>query len=138
MSIIERDNPLNLQFQVCVVTAAGSPLGVVICKTLLKANAFVLGVDTHPKHDSLNAGLGTHFQFLNCDVTHPDTPKKIIETAREAYGLERVDGLVNVMMEPGNESKGLNEAVAEIMVGQHHGSIVSIGQNAVSRLRWNL
>jgi NAD(P)-dependent dehydrogenase (short-subunit alcohol dehydrogenase family) len=131
MSIIARTNPLNLQYRVCVVTSAFSPLGVIICKTLLKANALVLGIDTRPQDESLNAGLGTHFQCEICDVNDPDTPKRIVEAAIEKYGVERMDVLVNVL-EAGREGVGLerlgrlSRGLAEVMAKERKGSIVTV------------
>jgi NADP-dependent 3-hydroxy acid dehydrogenase YdfG len=52
MSIVQRTNPLNLQYRICIVTGAVSPLGTIICKTLLKADAFVFAVDMKMKDDS--------------------------------------------------------------------------------------
>lgn len=127
MSIIEKSNPLNLQYRVCIVTSAASPLGVIICKTLLKANALVLGLDTNVKHASLNAGLGTHFQFEQCDLQDSQTPERALKAAREAFGTDRVDVLVNVL--DGGALKGyenLSQAVGDLMREERRGSIVNV------------
>ncbi|KAK3074703.1 hypothetical protein LTR53_002646 [Teratosphaeriaceae sp. CCFEE 6253] len=127
MSIIERSNPLNLQYRVCIVTSASSPLGVVICKTLLKANAFVLGIDTLNKDASLNAGRGTHFQFLQCGVHEAGAAERIVDAARVKFdGIEGIDVLVNL---PGSKDEnlvGLSQAVKRVMVREGRGSIVSL------------
>lgn len=128
MSIIERSAPINLQYRICVVTSASSPLGVVISKTLLKANAFVLGVDTQPIDPSLNAGLGTHFQFEQRDVQDVQTPKQLIEAVKEKFGLENIDALVNTV---GKQSEviGLGElsrAIGQVMAEQRKGTIVNV------------
>ena len=127
MSIIERSNPLNLQYRVCVVTSASTPLGVIICKTLLKANALVLGVDFRPKDHSLNAGLGTHFQSEQCDPSDAD---RIVEAAREKFGLERLDVLVNVV-EQGREDdlgglRNLSAVVGKVMASEGRGTIINV------------
>ncbi len=96
MSITQRDSPLNLVTRVAIVTGASSPLGIVVCKTLLKANALVLGTDIKDKNPSLNSGYGTHFQFHQCDLTGPGAPAAILAHCRERFGLERVDILLNI------------------------------------------
>ena len=136
MSIIKRSNPLNLQYRVCIVTSASTALGVVICKTLLKANALVLGLDSRPKHDSLNAGLGTHFQFEQCNLKDDGVAGKLIAAAREKFGVESLDVLVNVA-EEGEEAdleglRNLTEVVGEVMDRERSGSIVNIIVDAPS------
>ncbi|KAK4951606.1 hypothetical protein LTR10_010583 [Elasticomyces elasticus] len=129
MSIISRSNPLNLQYRICIVTAASSALGIIICKTLLKANAFVLGIDTRPKDPSLNAGQGTHFQFLQCDVQEERAAQKVVATAREKFdGIERIDVLVTLAGSEG-EVDGLDrlsEIVGDVMAHEGRGSIIHI------------
>ncbi|KAK6404584.1 hypothetical protein LTR81_020568 [Elasticomyces elasticus] len=129
MSIISRSNPLNLQYRICIVTAASSALGIIICKTLLKANAFVLGIDTRPKDASLNAGLGTHFQFLQCDVQEEGAAQRAVVAAREKFdGIERVDVLVT-LADTGGEIDGLgrlSEVVGGVMAQEGRGSIIHI------------
>lgn len=134
MSIIERENPLNLQYRICLVTSAASPLGVIICKTLLKANALVLGIDTQPRDHSLNAGLGTHFQFEECDVNDSGTPEKVVAASKEKFGLDRLDALVN-LVEEGREGnldgiKNLTQRAVGIMKQQGRGSVITILNNA--------
>lgn len=130
MSIISRSNPLNLQYRVCMVTSASTPLGVIICKTLLKANALVLGIDSRPKDDSLNAGLGTHFQFAKCNVNDERAPERIVEAAKEGFAVERIDVLVNVVEEAKenelNGMKRLGEVVRRVMEQEGKGSIVNV------------
>lgn len=130
MSIIERYSPLNLQYRVCIVTSASTPLGVIICKTLLKANALVLGIDSRPKDHTLNAGLGTHFQFEECDVNDQKTPERIAEAAKEKFGVARLDALVTIVEE---EKEGdleglrrLGEAVGGVMGKEGKGSIINV------------
>ena len=130
MSIIERTNPLNLQYRICIVTSASSPLGVIICKTLLKANAFVLGVDSRPKHQSLNAGLGTHFQFLQSDASDAKTAEEIIAAAKLKFdGKERIDALVNLV---GDDHGGqrvsarLSKLAGQVMASAGTGSIIYV------------
>ena len=131
MSIIARDAPINLQYRICVVTSASSPLGVVLSKTLLKANAFVLGVDTVPIDPSLNAGLGTHFQFEQRNVQDEQTPKQLIDAAKEKFGLENIDALVNIV---GKQSDAvglgqLSNAIGQVMAQQKKGTIVNVPGN---------
>ncbi|KAK5710588.1 hypothetical protein LTR15_012917 [Elasticomyces elasticus] len=129
MSIISRSNPLNLQYRICIVTAASSALGIIICKTLLKANAFVLGIDTGPKDASLNAGQGTHFQFLQCDVQEEEAAQRVVAAAREKFdGIERIDVLVT-LADTGGEIDGLgrlSEVVWPVMAQEGRGSIIHI------------
>jgi NAD(P)-dependent dehydrogenase (short-subunit alcohol dehydrogenase family) len=99
MSIVQRTNPLNLQYRICIVTGAVSPLGTIICKTLLKADAFVFAVDMKMKDDSLNTGLGMHFQFERGDLANSGSGEQVIEAVIEKFRLERLDILVNVVEE---------------------------------------
>ena len=130
MSIIERSNPLNLQYRVCVVTSAATPLGVIICKTLLKANALVLGVDSQPKDPSLNAGLVTHFQSDQCDLEDPNTAARSVEATREKFGFDRIDVLVNVVHLGAQGDliglRNLSEVVGEVMGKEGRGTIVNV------------
>ena len=130
MSIIEKTNPLNLQYRICIVTGCASPLGTIICKTLLKANAFVFGVDTKLKDHTLNAGTGMHFQFEQCDLADSGSAEKVIEAVREKFRLERLDILVNVV-EEGQENDwksvtDLSKAVSQVMAREGHGSVVNV------------
>ncbi|CZT14307.1 uncharacterized protein RCC_00284 [Ramularia collo-cygni] len=113
MSIIERTNPLNLQFCVCVVLNCSCPLGITISKTLLKANALVLGVDSRPKDESLNAGLGTHFQY---EQNSPGdvSSEQIMKIVEDRYDQQRMDVVINIV-EAGQE-EGVKDAV-ELMEG---------------------
>jgi hypothetical protein len=79
---------------VAIVTSASSHIGAAICRVLLRHNALVLGVDSIPIHKSLNAGAGTHFQFLQYEGGEVDLEEKILEVSRLKFGLERVDVLV--------------------------------------------
>lgn len=124
MSIIEKTNPLNLQFCVCVILNASNPLGIIISKTLLKANALVLGIDSRPKHESLNAGLGTHFQY---EQTSPGdvSSEQVMSMVQERYGTERIDVVVNVV-EHGQAERmkdvvRLTEGLAGIIAGGARG-----------------
>jgi NADP-dependent 3-hydroxy acid dehydrogenase YdfG len=130
MSIIERSNPINLQYRVAVVTSASTPLGVIICKTLLKANAFVVGIDSRRKDHSLNAGEGTHFQFVERDVNNKDVPEAVIELARKTFYGKSANVLVNVV-EEGKEGdldglKRLTQAIGEVMQREKEGCIVNV------------
>lgn len=141
MSIIERTNPLNLQYKICVVTNASSPLGVVICKTLLKANALVLGIDTRPRDHSLNAGLGTHFQFEQVDIKEPETPKKIIEASQEKFESlgGKFDALVNLVEKEDDDDDdddvagiaNLTKAIGNVMRESRQGSIITVAPGSV-------
>lgn len=133
MSIIERTNPLNLQYKICVVTNASSPLGVVICKTLLKANALVLGIDKRPRDHSLNAGLGTHFQFEQVDIKELETPKKIIEASQEKFESlgGKFDALVNLVEKEDDDDDvagiaNLTKAIGNVMRESGQGSIITV------------
>nr|OQO10887.1 hypothetical protein B0A51_16693 [Rachicladosporium sp. CCFEE 5018] len=143
MSIIERNSPLNLQYKVCIVTNASSPLGVVICKTLLKANALVLGVDDKVRDHSLNAGLGTHFQFEQVDIHAPNAADRVIDSAKRKFeglgGGGRVDALINLLAEDAaSDGKGkdvegfkkLSLANGEVMKEGNGGSIVVVPSSA--------
>ncbi|KAK6433048.1 hypothetical protein LTR95_010772, partial [Oleoguttula sp. CCFEE 5521] len=138
MSIIERNSPLNLQYKVCIVTNASPPLGVVIGKTLLKANALVLGIDDKVRDHSLNAGRGTHFQFEQISIQDSDAAEMVIESAKRKFeglgGGGRVDALVNLVNEDGRDGKEmelegfrkLSLATAEVMKEGNGGSIVIV------------
>lgn len=130
MSIIERSNPLNLQYRVTIVTNASSPLGVIICKTFLKANALVLGTDARPRDHSLNAGLGTHFQFDSCNLKEGGAAAQIVEASRAKFGVERIDVLINIIEGPSNEAIAgvmeLSIEVAKVMKEKRCGKIINI------------
>lgn len=131
MSIIERTNPLNLQYKVCVVTNASTPLGVVICKTLLKANALVLGIDKNARDHSLNAGLGTHFQFEQRDLNDPDTAKEIIAASVKKFDSlgGKFDALVNLVGEDETDLDGisnLTKGLGDVMKEAGRGSIITV------------
>ncbi|KAI5358476.1 putative short-chain dehydrogenase/reductase SDR, NAD(P)-binding domain superfamily [Septoria linicola] len=131
MSIIEKTNPLNLQYKVCVVTNASTPLGVVVCKTLLKANALVLGIDKNARDHSLNAGLGTHFQFEERDLSDPEAPQAIIEASREKFESlgGKFDALVNLVGEDQSDLDGikaLTKAIGTAMREAGQGSIITV------------
>lgn len=141
MSIIPRESPLNLSYRVAVVTSAFTPLGVVVCKTLLKANALVLGLDVPARRcePSLNAGLGTHFQYLTCDWFADGSAEEVLEAARKKFGVDRLDLLVHVEEKSQDaRAKGhdhvpqaLMAACAKAMRAQHGGVVISIiGQDA--------
>lgn len=140
MSIIERTNPLNLQYKICVVTNASSPLGVVICKTLLKANALVLGIDTRPRDHSLNAGLGTHFQFEQVDIKELKTPKSIIEASQEKFESlgGKFDALVNLVEKDDDDDDNvagianLTKAIGNVMRESGRGSIITVAPGSVN------
>lgn len=138
MSIIERSNPLNLSYQICIVSGASSPLGTIVCKTLLKANAFVYGVDSHPKHESLNAGMAMHFGFEECDLSDAGVAEQIITGAKTKHRKDRIDVLVNVI-EDGTESEwkgisNLSKAVGEIMADEGKGRMINVvGSEKVSK-----
>lgn len=128
MSIIERSNPLNLSYQICIVSGASSELGTIICKTLLKANAFVYGVDSYPKHDSLNAGMAMHFGFEEGNLVDSGAAEKIIESVRVKHKTDRLDLLVNVV-ENANQLSGLTNlstAVGAVMPNEGKGRIINV------------
>jgi len=131
MSIIEKTNPLNLQFCVCVVLNSSCPLGIIISKTLLKANALVLGIDSRPRDESLNAGLGTHFQY---EQKSPEdvSSEQVMKIVQERYDQERMDVIVNVV-EAGQEGRlkdavGLTEGLAKVIAegGRGKGAVVTV------------
>lgn len=138
MSIIERSNPLNLSYQICVVSGASSDLGTIICKTLLKANAFVDAVDTTPQHHSLNAGPAVHFGFDQCDLADPGSAENVIESARTKHKTDRINVLVNVV-EEGTETQwngvtSLSKAVAKVMAKEGNGRVITVlGKENTSR-----
>ncbi|KAM3415041.1 hypothetical protein BST61_g10176 [Cercospora zeina] len=137
MSIIEKTNPLNLQYKVCVVTDASTPLGVVICKTLLKANALVLGIDKNARDHSLNAALGTHFQFEQRDISDPETPKDIITASQKKFDSlgGKFDALVNLVGEDEADLGGLqnlSKVLGDVMREAGQGSIIAVPGNVES------
>lgn len=136
MSIIERSNPLNLQYNICLVTSASSPLGVRVCKSLLKANALVLGIDNTERDPTLNAGLGTHFQFEECDITDGSTAAKVVAAAKEKFGLARIDVLVNVVDHSHQKDlsgfQKLTEEATAAMKLQGKGSVITLTNDVES------
>lgn len=135
MSIIEKTNPLNLQFCVCVVLNSSCPLGIIISKTLLKANALVLGIDSRPKDDSLNAGLGTHFQYEQ-KAPEDVSSEQVMKIVQERYDQERMDVMVNVV-EAGQEGRlqdavNLTEGLAKVIAegGRGKGAVITVMSDA--------
>jgi len=96
MSIIDHGNPLNLSYKIIIVTNASTPLGVVICNTLLKANALVLGTDIGQKEHSLSASKYSHFKFWQCDLNDQHAAEDVIGYAKKIFRTDRIDGLVNL------------------------------------------
>ena len=95
----------------------------------MKANAFVLGIDSQPIDRSLNARPGTHFQFEECDLSNDEhAPTSIIEAASRKFGRERVDVLVNVVSDEADLGglKSLSSAAEGMMKEQGSGSIISV------------
>ncbi|KAK4554785.1 hypothetical protein LTR86_008287 [Recurvomyces mirabilis] len=123
MSIIPRDSPLNLQYRICIVTSASSVLGIVVCKTLLKANALVLGIDDQKQDHSLSSAPGTHFQFLQCSIE--SASEQVVKVVAEKFeGSERVDVLI--CLGHGHGESALAETVGGFMCKGDGGSIVHI------------
>lgn len=110
-----------------------------ICKTLLKANALVLGIDTRPRDHSLNAGLGTHFQFEQVDITELETPKKIIEASQEKFESlgGKFDALVNLVEKEDDDDDdvagiaNLTKAIGNVMRESGQGSIITVAPGRV-------
>jgi len=128
MSIIDHGNPLNLSYKIIVVTNASTPLGVVICNTLLKANALVLGTDIGQKEHSLSASKYSHFQFWQCDLNDQNAADEVIGYARKNFRTDRIDGLVNLArIDDGTDTyRDLATACAkEIAEGLDGGAIVN-------------
>lgn len=132
MSIIERTNPLNLQYKICIVTNASSPLGVVICKTLLKANALVLGIDTRPRDHSLDVDL------FELDIKELETPKNIIEASQEKFESlgGRFDALVNLVEKEDDDDDvagiaNLTKVIGNVMRETGQGSIITVAPRSV-------
>ena len=130
MSIIERYSPLNLAYQVVIVTNASSPLGIVVCNTLLKSNALVLATDSKAKAESFSEGAYTHFQFHRCGLGAEGAARDIVADAKEKFKVERVDALVNIgsaeddeRMREGHRKLAL--ACADVMEAQDGGAIVN-------------
>ncbi|KAK3675955.1 hypothetical protein LTR78_004147 [Recurvomyces mirabilis] len=123
MSIIPRNSPLNLQYRICIVTSASSALGTVVCKTLLKANALVLGIDDRKQDNSLSSAPGTHFQYLQSSTER--AAEQMTQAVAEKFeGSERVDVLV--CLGHGREESTLAETVGGVMGKGDGGSIVHI------------
>lgn len=113
MSIMQRDSPVNLSYKVVIVTNASSPVGVVVCKTLLKANALVLGTDTKNKDDSLTASAYSHFQFSPCSLTDDGAAEFLIAEVRKKFNTQRLDALVN--LQRGEDSVEMQRAHRRLM-----------------------
>lgn len=75
---------------------ASSAVGIVVCNTLLKANALVLGTDTLAKDESFSASNYSHFQFYQCKLGEEGAADRIIADAKRKFRVDRIDGLVNL------------------------------------------
>lgn len=132
MALIDRTNPLNLQYRTCLLPHASHPLGVILSKSLLKANALVLGLDKQPQNTTLNARPGTHFQFLEIDVAAPEAPDAVLEAVEVKFKgqpVEGVDVLVNLFDEAGGGTEWaarLSEKAVEVMRGKGKGVIINV------------
>jgi len=128
MSIIDHGNPLNLSYKIIIVTNASTPLGVVVCNTLLKANALVLGTDIGQKEHSLSASKYSHFQFWQCDLNDQNAAQEVIGYAKQIFRTDRIDGLVNLARVDNNTDPYRDLATGcakEIAEGLDGGAIVN-------------
>lgn len=84
----ERAGRAPLDGRVAIVTGASRGIGAGIAARLIAAGARVLGVSrTRARVD------GEAFVQIECDVTAPDAPERVLAGALDAFG--RVDALVN-------------------------------------------
>ncbi|CAK4031741.1 Hypothetical predicted protein [Lecanosticta acicola] len=136
MSITNRESQLNVQSKLCIVTSASSPLGVRISKSLLKANAMVLGIDSKARDSTLFAGSGTHFQFEEFTVKDKHSAVEVIAAAKEKFDQDQIDVLVNIVgPEQENDMSGAKEmadAAALAMKQQGKGKVVMVSEDVES------
>ncbi|KAK5011603.1 hypothetical protein LTR16_004612 [Cryomyces antarcticus] len=126
MSIIEQTSPLNLVRRIAIVTGASSTVGAAVCRTLLKHNACVLGIDTVPIHSTLNARLGTHMQFYQGDVTECSAIDIIRACRTKFEDRSNIDALINLVPVEGDH---LTDEVVKIMTSQNGGAVLNVVGN---------
>lgn len=123
MSIIERSNPLNLAYKIAVVTNAASIFGQITCKTLLKANALVIGIDEEMHDPSLTARPGTHFQFVQGSLEDQSIPEKVIKLSDAEFGKDYINVLINI---EAGDGKDRGSFVKSLVGKMQDGSLVNI------------
>ena len=80
-----------------IVTSATTKLGAQTCRTLLRHNALVLGVDEWPvteQEHRLFSQLGTHFQTLQLSLGDDDAVSRMLEHCKERFWKEGLDFLI--------------------------------------------
>ncbi|MYB72385.1 MAG: SDR family oxidoreductase, partial [Acidimicrobiia bacterium] len=79
---------------VVVAGAGGGGIGTCSCEAALAAGAEVVAVERSPEElDKLDA-LPRPVVKIQADLTAPDAPATVVQTALDAHG--RIDGLINV------------------------------------------
>lgn len=117
-------HPLPL---VAIITSAASPLSSQLCRTLLRHNALVLGIDSLPVTESshrLFSALGTHFQTLQLDLEDPDAITRIVAHSENRFWKAGFDVLVT--FGEGDGSVKLRREVSEIMRKSGGGVLLNV------------
>ncbi|KAL4875200.1 NAD(P)-binding protein [Aspergillus karnatakaensis] len=83
----------SLHDRVAIITGASSGIGLAAAEAALEAGACVLAVDISAFPPSLEGS--EKCRTIQCDITHPESPSKIVETCVSAFG-GRVDILMNI------------------------------------------
>jgi hypothetical protein len=109
------------------VTSASTPLGAQTCRTLLRHNALVLGIDSDPvteKQHRLFSALGTHFQTLQLELEDEDAVPRMVEHSKERFWKEGFDILVT--FGEGEGSIKLRSEIAGIMAQTGDGVVLNV------------
>ena len=117
----------NLHPTVAIVTSASTPLGAQTCRTLLRHNALVLGVDSEPvteKQHRLFSALGTHFQTLQLSLDDEDAVERMVEHSKERFWKEGFDVLIT--FGDGEGGIRVSREVASIMSETGGGVVLNV------------
>lgn len=80
-----------------IVTSASTKLGAQTCRTLLRYNALVLGIDESPvteEEHRLFSQVGTHFQTLQLSLKEDDVVPRMLAHCKERFWKEGLDFVI--------------------------------------------
>jgi len=123
---------LLISNSVTIVTSASSPTGAAICRSLLNSNAFVLGVDNRPAHESTKCARGSHFQFFQYPRGEELNWNEVLGYTRRMYWIDEVDFLVHVVDGNDGGGNGVPNEVVEVMENRGEGVIIFVAGNESS------
>jgi hypothetical protein len=112
---------------VAIVTSASTDLGAQTCRTLLRHNASVLGIDEEPvtgKDHRLFSALNPHFQTLQMGLGDENASQKMIDRIKGRFWKEGFDILIT--FGEGEESIRLRREIAKLLSQTNGGVIMNV------------